>query len=228
MGFLSGITKTIGNIGGDILGFAGDAATNGAITNSKDQARANEQNVAQAKAQMDFQERMSNTAYQRAVEDMRAAGLNPALAYQNGGATAPSGAAATVQSERKGDIGAAYASNAKSLVGIAQAQKTTDSQVSLNNANTELSNSNALKAEANAKESQVNAALSAEQIQRTKAETRTANAKAAILENDRAISDAEYDAKKNVAPVRPYIELTNDALGAITTGKRVFQRGRSP
>lgn len=63
------------------------------------QRSANKENRAIANRQIDFQERMSSSSYQRGVADLKAAGLNPMLAYQQGGASSPPGAQAVMQNE---------------------------------------------------------------------------------------------------------------------------------
>lgn len=84
------------------------------IYNHIENAAAMNFNSTEAMKNREWQEYMSNTAYQRAVEDMKKAGLNPILAFQNGGASTPGGSAGTIS-------GASIGAPSSSALGVSRA-----------------------------------------------------------------------------------------------------------
>lgn len=69
-------------------------AMGGSLINAHSQHRTNQKQIDLARDEMRFQKDMSNTAHQREVSDMLAAGRNPALTDGQGGASTPGGAGA--------------------------------------------------------------------------------------------------------------------------------------
>lgn len=75
-----------------------------------------------------FQKKMSNTAYRRAVKDMRKAGINPMLAYIQGGASTPSGSMADIPDMTKPVTAGIQAMQAKATTGLLHQQAATGRQ----------------------------------------------------------------------------------------------------
>jgi len=101
------IVELAGNAAGGGVPWGSIATAAAGGLNFLGQKDANATNMQLAQNQMDFQREMSNTSYQRAVADMKKAGLNPMLAYSQGGASSPGGASTTVQNKFSGAVQAA-------------------------------------------------------------------------------------------------------------------------
>lgn len=197
-----GIWGTIGRVGAGIAtggmsevamsGLGQDILTGGAVSNAKSVEATNAANFAESQKNRDFQERMSNTGYQRGVLDMEKAGLNKALAYTNGPASTPTGSTATATAPRKGDIGAGLLNTAKGIASQGAELKQVGANTDLARANTEVSHITAQKLGANAKEAELNQEL-------IKANTKKANEEAERSRIAKKVEKAQLPAAEKSA-----------------------------
>jgi hypothetical protein len=171
----------------------------------------------EAQRNRDFQKMMSDTSYQRAVKDMRAAGLNPALVYSQGGASTPSGSFSSIDNPL--DTAAYTLNEAESIRNLKKAQQ---SQIELNKSQSELNSTasalNESRKETEASNRAVNAANVLESA--TRQQLNQASAEQVQQQTSKLVQDVLNSIRLTDAQVENYAANTAKSLQEIEEIRR--------
>lgn len=213
---MGGIASGIGSIAG--------AGIQGAIAEA-----INAKQIELAREQMAFQERMSSSAYQRATADMKAAGINPMVAYQQGGASSPMGAQASLNVP---DVGRNIGDAIKNGLGTAMEMqrvdrelKQADSQIVLNAATAANQTQNAVVGQATAKNIQTDTKVKTLEAQKRGLEIPTVKSEAEL---GKAKADTEKGFVKYDAITDRIFKLLNEGASAFMNFRRGGAAGTPP
>jgi len=218
--------SAISGLAGGVLGFMGQQSTNQKnwdIANA-----ANLQSAANAREQMDFQERMRATQYQTAIDDMKKAGLNPMLAYSQGGAGVPTGAAGSVSTAKMENALGAGVSGYQQLA-------TNNADLDLKASQTSATSAQAIKTEADTIQTKAltlkaaeDTALSTQQKTNLEAQIRKLDEEIANLRATRGLTHAQTtNTQANIAPsADPY--WYRDAKRLATSAKDAVKNYADP